>query len=186
MAANIENKIQEFITLRDTSADFVSSLAQIAGISGASSSRLSQAFRGRPLPVETAGPLGKLLDDVDAWVESLQPLPIALRNPVTILNLVTEFKARQEETARPTPFQIVTVGPALFKQVVGDRVETCTDYSQCAAFPITVRQDRQVANLVAKMLDQMTSEHIRVTTITNERRSPESFSHKLSDVGFTS
>lgn len=183
MAASIENKIQEFITVRDTSADFVSGLAHVAGIDGASSSRLSQANRGRPLSAETAGPLGKLLDDVDAWVESLRPIPIALRNPVVILNLVTEFKARQEENARPVPFDVILIGPALFQRVTEDgRIETTTSYANCAAFPLTVR----VAHLVAKMLDRMTSEHIRVTTITNERRSPESFSHKLSDVGFIS
>ena len=43
---SIEAKIEMFIRLRDTSADFISSSAALHGISGASTSRLYQAMRG--------------------------------------------------------------------------------------------------------------------------------------------
>jgi len=178
---SVEAKIQNFMTLRDTSADFVAGAAQLEGIGGASSSRLSQAFRGRPLPAETAVPLAKLVDDVEAYCASMHPVPIALRNPVVIMELVNNFRKRREKQSRPVPFAVIFIGPALFKQIVSGRVETTTDFQECCAF-----KDVLVASATARLLNDMGQVGVRFTTITNEFRAPETFVSKLSDVGFES
>jgi hypothetical protein len=131
---SVESKIQNFMTLRDTSADFIAGAAQIEGISGASSSRLSQAFRGRPLPIETAAPLERMIDDLDRFCASVYPIPVSLRNPVVIMDLVNDFRKRREHMSRPIPFGVVLIGPMLFKQIVSGEIETTTSYEDCAAF----------------------------------------------------
>jgi len=178
---SVESKIQNFMALRDTSADFIAGAAQIEGIGGASSSRLSQAFRGRPLPIETAVPLEKMIDDLERYCASVHPIPVSLRNPVVIMELVNNFRKRRETMSRPVPFTVVFIGPALFKKIVSGRIETTTSYEECAAF-----KNAMTAHAAAKILDGMGQIGVRFTSITNEIRAPETFISKLSDVGFTS
>jgi hypothetical protein len=176
---SIETKVQNFLTLRDCSADFISSLAQLHGIPGASSSRLSQAFRGRDLPEETAKPLGQMIDDLESYCRSVSPVPVALRNAVTIKSLLDDF--RRDAQVRPIPFTVIVIGSQLFKSISSGQVETTTDYQDCAAF-----ENFLVARAAAQLLNSRTNEHLRVTTITNEPRSADEFVTKLADVGFES
>jgi hypothetical protein len=176
---SVETKTQNFINLRDTSAEFISGAAQIDGISGASTSRLSQAFRGRPLPAETAVPLAKLIDDLESYCSSLHPVPVSLRNPVVIMELLNDFRKRREEWVRPTPFAVILIGGQLFKKMSGQQILTANSYQDCAAFTDTL-----IARTAAKILDGVTNERLRVTTITNEVRAAETISDKLADFGF--
>jgi hypothetical protein len=176
---SVEAKIQNFMTLRDTTADFISGLAQLEGISGASSSRLSQAFRGRNLPEETAAPLGNLIDNLEMYCASVHPIPVSLRNPFVIKGLLDDFRKRHEERVRPTPFGVVLLGPALFKRIVSGEIETTTSYQECAAF-----KDAMTAHAAARILNGMGQMGVRFTTITNAVRAPETFVSKLADVGF--
>jgi len=177
---SVESKIQNFMALRDTSADFIAGAAQIEGIGGASSSRLSQAFRGRPLPIETAVPLEKMIDDLERYCASVHPIPVSLRNPVVIMELVNDFCKRRESMSRPIPFAVVLIGPLLFKQISSGQIETTTSYQDCAAF-----KDGMIAHAAARILNDMgLGPGIRFTTITNELRAPETLIDKLSDVGF--
>jgi len=176
----LNQKIQNFMALRDTSADFIAGAAQIEGIGGASSSRLSQAFRGRPLPIETAVPLEKMIDNLERYCASVHPIPVSLRNPVVIMELVNEFRKRRETVSRPVPFTVVLIGPLLFKRIVSGVIETTDSYQECAAF-----QDISVAHAAARILNEnMNQVGVRFTTITNEVRDPETFVSKLADVGF--
>ncbi len=176
---SIETKIQNFLNLRDTSAEFISSLAQLHDISGASTSRLSQAFRGRDLPEETAKPLGQMIDDLESYCQSMAPVPIALRNAVTIKTLLDSFRRRRDEQVKPTPFAVIYIGAKLFKQIRQSEIETTYSFEDCAAF-----QDRVVAHLAAKILDGKTNEHLRVASITNEVRAAETIFSQLVDFGF--
>jgi hypothetical protein len=77
---------------------------------------------------------------------------------------------------------VIFIGPALFKQIVSGRIETTTSYQECAAF-----KNSLVAIDVARLLNEkMGQRGVRFTTITNERRDPETFASKLADVGFES
>jgi len=177
---SVESKIQNFMALRDTSADFIAGAAQIEGIGGASSSRLSQAFRGRPLPIETAVPLEKMIDNLERYCASVHPIPVSLRNPVVIVELVNAFRMRSESMSRPIPFTIVLIGPLLFKRIVSGVIETTDSYQECAAF-----KDATTAHAAARILNEnMGQIGVRFTTITNEHRPAESISDKLADVGF--
>ena len=177
---SVESKIQNFMALRDTSADFIAGAAQIEGIGGASSSRLSQAFRGRPLPIETAVPLEKMIDDLERYCASVHPIPVSLRNPVVIMELVNGFCKRRESVSRPVPFTVVLIGPLLFKQISLGQVETTTSYQECAAF-----KDITVAHAAARILNEnMNQVGVRFTTITNEVRDPATLIDKLSEIGF--
>jgi hypothetical protein len=176
----LNQKIQNFMALRDTSADFIAGAAQIEGIGGASSSRLSQAFRGRPLPIETAVPLEKMIDNLERYCASVHPIPVSLRNPVVIMELVNDFRMRRESMSRPIPFTIVLIGPLLFKRIACGVIETTTSYQECAAF-----KDITVAHAAARILNEnMGQIGVRFTTITNELRAPETFVSKLADLGF--
>src|SRR6266576_1602349 len=182
---SVERKIQNFIDLRETSADFMSSLATLHGISGASTSRLYQAMRDstRSLPVETAIPLGKLVDDLEDYCISVHPVPGSLRNAVLIKELLDNFRESRKEQLRPTPFSIVLIGGKPFKRISSGQVETVAvdDHQSCAAF-----EDSAVAYAAAQILSgHMGQIGVRYTSITNERRNAETFVSKLADVGFT-
>jgi hypothetical protein len=182
---SIEAKIEMFIRLRDTSADFMSSLATLHGISGASTSRLYQSMRDstRSLPAETAIPLGKLVDDLEDYCRSVHPVPVSLRNAVLIKELVDNFRESRKEQInhRPTPFSIVLIGGKSFKRISSGQIETADNYQECAAF-----KDITVAHAAARILNDMgLGPGIRFTQITNEHRPAESISDKLADVGFT-
>jgi hypothetical protein len=149
---SIETKVQNFLMLRDCSADFISSLAQLHDIPSASSSRLSQAFRGRDLPEETAKPLGQMVDDLEDYCRSMSPVPVALKNAVTIKGLLDDFRRRRDEQVRPTPFVVIYIGTKLFKRINQGEIETTSSFDTCAAF-----QDSVVAYLAAKILDGKTA-----------------------------
>ena len=95
---------------------------------------------------------------------------------------IKEILAARRATTRPTPFTVIFIGPALFKQILSGRIETTTSYQECAAF-----KNSLVAIDVARILNEkMGQVGVRFTTITNERRDPETFASKLADVGFES
>jgi len=104
------------------------------------------------------------------------PVPISWKETQRI----REILAARRATTRPTPFTVIFIGPALFKQIVSETVETTTDYKTCAAF-----KDITVAHAAARILNEnMGQIGVRFTSITNECRAPETFIDKLSDVGF--
>lgn len=106
------------------------------------------------------------------------PVPIDWRKTQRI----KEILAARRATTRPTPFTVIFIGPALFKQILSGRIETTTSYQECAAF-----KNSLVAIDVARILNEkMGQVGVRFTTITNERRDPETFASKLADVGFES
>jgi hypothetical protein len=177
---SLETRIQNFTMLRDTTTDFIANLAKLEGIVGASGSRLSQAFRGHALPHETAAPLNKLIDDLESFCRSCDPIPVLLRNPVVIKGLLDEFRHKHAEQRRPVPFSVVMVGPKLFKRVSSGRIETTTSYEDCAAFESGIE-----AKMAAKILDDMGERDLRYTSITNVLRDPGTISGKLEDFGFT-
>jgi hypothetical protein len=107
--------------------------------------------------------------------EEYFPIPIDWRKTQRIKEILETRKVQ----ARPVPFAVVFIGPALFKQIASDRVETTTSYSECAAF-----KDILLAHHAARILDGMGQIGVRFTTITNESRAPETFVSKLVDVGF--
>jgi hypothetical protein len=82
---------------------------------------------------------------------------------------------------RPVPFTVVLIGPLLFKRISSGQVETTTSYIECAAF-----ENGIAAYDAARILSGMGQIGVRYTTITNERRAPETFVAKLADLGFES
>ena len=94
---------------------------------------------------------------------------------------VKEILAARKTQARPVPFAVVFIGPAIFKRISSGRIETTTNYQDCAAF-----KDSMVAHAAARILNDMGQIGVRFTTITNEVRAPETFVSKLTDVGFES
>jgi hypothetical protein len=105
------------------------------------------------------------------------PVPIDWRKT----HAIKEILAARKTHARPVPFAVIFIGPALFKRISSGQIETTTDYQSCAAF-----KDPMVAHAAARILNDMGQVGVRFTTITNEVRAPETFVSKLSDVGFES
>ena|SRR6266481_1357194 len=104
------------------------------------------------------------------------PVPIDWRKILQIKQILAARKTQ----ARPVPFTVVLIGQELFKQIVSGTIETTTNYQNCAAF-----KDVMTAHAAARILVDMGQFPVRFTTITNERRDPETFISKLADVGFT-
>lgn len=104
------------------------------------------------------------------------PVPISWKETQRIKQILS---ARNQ--GRPIPFAVIIIGQMLFKRIVSGRVETTTSYEECAAF-----KDISVAHAAARSLNDMGQMGVRFTTITNERRAPETFISKLFDVGFES
>ncbi len=102
------------------------------------------------------------------------PVPISWKETQRIKQILAARKVQ----ARPVPFAVVLIGQELFKQIVAGTIETTTDYKTCAAF-----KDITLAHAAARI--HMGQFPVRFTTITNERRDPETFISKLADVGFT-
>ncbi len=86
---------------------------------------------------------------------------------------------RKKSVQHPVPFSVVLVGSKLLKRVTDGHVEVTDDYSQCAAF-----RDFLTARVAANLIEGMSNEFVRCTTITNELRSVDDFVEKLADVGF--
>ncbi|SRR6266481_5310480 len=104
------------------------------------------------------------------------PVPISWKETQRIKQILATRKA----IARPIPFTVVLIGPALFKRIVSGVIETTDSYQSCAAF-----QDTSVAHAAARILNEnMGQIGVRFTSITNEVRDPATFIDKLSDVGF--
>ena len=70
-------------------ADSFSALAQLDKISGASQSRVAQAFRGRAFDNATASQLLALRDEVEAMCKDAEPLALNLANAQTVHDLLT-------------------------------------------------------------------------------------------------
>jgi len=105
------------------------------------------------------------------------PVPISWKETQRIKQILAARKVQ----ARPVPFAVVLIGQELFKQIVAGTIETTTDYKTCAAF-----KDITLAHAAARILNENMGQFpVRFTTITNERRDPETFISKLADVGFT-
>jgi hypothetical protein len=84
-----ESRILQRLTRLDASADFLAGLASVYLISGASSAKLSIAFRGgKALDNQTAQELLNLLDRCIALVNDASPLPLRFDNPGVIKSLL--------------------------------------------------------------------------------------------------
>jgi hypothetical protein len=104
------------------------------------------------------------------------PVPISWKETQRIKEILA---ARNQ--GPPIPFTVVFIGPQLFKRIESGQIETTTSYRDCAAF-----ENGLIAYDAARILSGMGQIGVRFTTITNERRAPETFVAKLADLGFES
>lgn len=143
-------------------------------------SRVIQALKGAndfdPLDAQfylnVARQLKKLADDY--------PVPISWKETQRIKQILAD-----RTMGPPTPFSVVVINQQLFKRMsreidgsIGEPVTT-TNLAECAAF-----DNFEVAHAVAKVLRDLGVTGIRVTSITNQCRAPESFTNTLAEVGF--
>jgi hypothetical protein len=102
------------------------------------------------------------------------PVPISWKETQRIKQILA-----QRSEGPPAPFAVVLIEERPFKRMSAGQPETTSDYKDCAAF-----DDHDVAFVVAKVLRDLGHSPVRVTTITNERRAPETFTNTLAEVGF--
>src|SRR5882762_4927610 len=98
---SIECTLQDVMDRRDMSADFLGLLAAMYSISGSSQSRISQALRGARAFTFEHEPLRTLVQDIDDYCRSVEPVPVALKKPALVKQLLDEFlaKKKQEQAA---------------------------------------------------------------------------------------
>src|SRR5882762_3715431 len=94
---SIESAVQDVMDRRDMSADFLGLLAATYSISGSSQSRISQALRGaRPFTFEHE-PLRTLVQDIDDYCRSVEPIPVALKKPSVVKALLDDFLLNKKQ-----------------------------------------------------------------------------------------
>jgi hypothetical protein len=177
---SIESTVQDFLDRRDTSADFLGLLAGMYGLSGCSQSRISQALRGaRPFGFEHES-LRTLVLDLDAYCESVAPIPVALKRPAAIKQLLDEFRAKkQEEQALIRPCYVIEFNNhTLFQGFVDG--ECRASYVSTDAVAI---KDEAVANAAAGLLNDCGK---KCRPVPVRRRTTEArMARTLKDLGFT-
>jgi hypothetical protein len=137
-------------------------------------SRVLQALKGAnnfsqedaPYYLSVAKQIKQLAEDY--------PVPIAWKETLRIRQLLAE-----RNQGIPTRFWIVLIDETPFRRISAGRLEVTNNYQDCAAF-----DDIDVAYTVAKVLRDSGHSGIRVTDITNTRRSADSFVNTLAEVGF--
>lgn len=104
------------------------------------------------------------------------PVPIDWKQT----RVIKELLAARRIQVRPFPFAVILVGAnKLFKRVENGVMQTTTSYKDCAGF-----KDELVAVTAAKTLNDLSGQSLRVITVTNQHRDPETISDKLVDCGF--
>jgi len=83
-----ESKILNFLREERTSTIFLSTLAELRGLRGASQSRLSQMQRGKALEPEAAAKLHKLMVELETLRELCNPIPVRFDDARAINNLL--------------------------------------------------------------------------------------------------
>jgi hypothetical protein len=83
-----ESKILNFLREERTSTIFLSTLAELRGLRGASQSRLSQMQRGKALELEAAAKLQRLMVELETLRELCKPIPVRFDDARAINNLL--------------------------------------------------------------------------------------------------
>jgi hypothetical protein len=117
---SIESAVEAVMDRRDMSADFLSLIAAMYNINGASQSRISQALRGAKAFNNEHEPLRALVQDIDEFCRSLEPIPVLLKRPAIIKPLLDEFitKKKQEQALIRPVFIIEFDNQELFQGFV--------------------------------------------------------------------
>ncbi len=148
---SIEWTVQSIKSKRDFTDYFLGELAALYGIPGSSQTRISQGLRGvNPFSPEHE-PLRTLVQDLDAYCESVAPIPVSLRRPVLIKQLLDAFlKTRQVLLVRPVYVVEFTDDHSLLEGVQDNVVRRTLNGANAA--PI---RDRETAAAVVDVLDKM-------------------------------
>jgi hypothetical protein len=154
------NSSTKFALVRHADRGFVPGLAKLYGID-----------QGSP-------DFDRLIEDLNDYCRSVAPVPVSLRDPSEIKPLLDVFR---EQRQRPTNFFVIFIEGLLFKNIVNGQIKTTHSYNECAAF-----SDAMVAHNVISKLKAMGAFPIRITSITNQIRKPETISSQLTGLGFDS
>jgi hypothetical protein len=89
---SFENRLTKKLRTWNMSLDSFSSLVALAGIAGASRSRIASALNGRAFSVEVALSLESLVADIDALMAAAAPLKLDVSTPVEFFAVMTAFR----------------------------------------------------------------------------------------------
>jgi hypothetical protein len=91
---SFEARLQRTLSSLRMSLDVFSAVATLAGITGASKTRLQAALSdaGRALPNEIVAKLSPLIASINALVDSAKPLRIEVRSPVELYIWAKQFR----------------------------------------------------------------------------------------------
>jgi hypothetical protein len=146
---SIEGYTQRLIDERGASAEFLGHLSKLYNISGASQSRISQALRGTNPFTHEHEPFRILVQSLEGFLASVEPLPIALRDSALIKKILDEYvetKQAAEALIRPC-FIIEFDNQELFAGVVDGKPTRSRDNQTAIAI-----RDEAVANEAVKLL----------------------------------
>jgi hypothetical protein len=174
---SIEGHVQRLIDERGASAEFLGQLSKLYNISGASQSRISQALRGvNGFTFEHDG-FRILVQNLEEFLVSMEPVPVALKNPQLIKRLLDGYleKKDQEQALIRSCFVIEFDNQELFAGFV-DGVCQRTRVSEDAL----AIKDQATASAAAGLLGRCRSVSVR------KRVTEGQMACSLPDLGFKS
>lgn len=169
---SVENRTLDVMNRRDFTAPFLSALAFQYGLSGLSQPRLSQAFSGmKPLGNESATQLWSLVQDIDDFCHSVRPIPVSLKNPLVVKELLDDFRAKkkaQEEEFVTYTWSLRMDVSSYFKTLNNGAPVRTVSLHEAAAF-----ENMNIAKEAEKRLKALKID-ARADSFTNARRKPSS------------
>jgi hypothetical protein len=169
---SVENRVQEVMGRRDFTVPFLAALAFQYGYSGFSQPRLSQAFSNmKPLENEKAQELWSLVQDIDDFCQSVRPIPVSLKNPLVVKELLDNFRAKkkaQEEEFMTYTWALRMDPYSFFKTLRDGEPVRTVSLHEAAAF-----ESLEIAREAEKRLKALKID-TRADSFTNARRKPSS------------
>jgi|GEM_PF-6272354 len=147
---SIEGLTQKLIDQRGASAEFLGHLAKLYNISGASQSRISQALRGvNPFAYEHES-FRVLVQNLEEYLISVEPIPVRLVNPALIKMLLDEYlKQKKQEDALIYPCYVIEFNDN--QELFAGFVDGVCQRTRVSADAIAIR-DQGTANTAASLL----------------------------------
>jgi len=164
---------------RDISGQFLGDLAALYNLSGSSQTRISQALREQKAFGSEHETLRMLVEDIDSYCKSVEPIPVAFKKAVVIKGLLDEFRSKEEPSLIYPAYVVEFVDDRTLFQGMQEGKCRRTSINSDAA-PI---RDKQTAEAAVTLLETMG--HFCRSTFVRVRTTESRLAKALADLGFT-
>jgi hypothetical protein len=171
-----EGYVQRLIDHRGASPEFLGHLSKLYNISGTSQSRISQALRGVNPFTNEHEPFRALVQNVEEFLISVEPLPIALVNPSLIKMLLDEYiERKKQEDALIRPCYVIEFNDN--QELFAGFVDGICQRTRVSTDAVAIK-DQTTANAAASLLGNCRSVLVRKRLVESQ------MARTLQELGF--